>query len=520
LNQAKSILNLDVVEEGEFGQMPDTYHTDKWANMYYSLAIDGLQIDPNNRHYQYAIEKMNQEIETENRKRQGENWEPLRGVFPLRYLQAQYRIASELRDQISARENGIDIDPVVTDYNNHYGHVALFCHERGYPDDWKITCEDPNQRPLKTDQLKEAEKVYKKDAENQLRADIYGRQAESQLGNRGFGQQFGAGQQQQGLPADMSLDEAALTVRNEIVLAKRRVYKTTQYLIQKGDGQHEWQTADICGARNTEGLDLLKEFDSAWIKERKHKYKGLRWVALAVDGAITIGIGAHPPVSMMVEWLDDRPDTLMWRSDILQLCSAERVDRDMHEKLPYSKYTAFEGRKLYIMAATESGLIAGQQKAINRIMKDDNKLMKSLTAPQAFPQLPAPAIFGQPNALDSAQYGAQGLSQFGSGQYAPPPFGQSYAPGSAHGAQGLMQLGPQVPSHYGSPISNQYSVSQIGFQAPGQYGAPMHGIPSNPAQSIQIDSIMAPFKNLMLSLLPQLQQNNTTGLLGAPPPPP
>ncbi len=249
MNHAKSILNLDVVEEGEFGQTPDPYHTNKWANNYYRVAIQGLQIEPNNRHFQYAIEKMNQEIETENRKRQGENWEPLRGVFPLRYLQVQYSIAFELREQIQMRENGIDIDPVITDYKNHYGHIALFCHERGYPNDWKIMSEDPNDKLIRTSQLNEAEEIYKKDAEGQRREDEYKQQAEAQLGNRGFGQQFGPGQQQQGfgqqfdqqqqgMPTDMSLDEAmsALTVRNETILAKRQVYKTTQYLIQKGDG--------------------------------------------------------------------------------------------------------------------------------------------------------------------------------------------------------------------------------------------------------------------------------------------
>lgn len=242
---------------------------------------------------------------------------------------------------------------------------------------------------------------------------------------------------------------SALTVRNEIILAKRKVYKTTQYLIQKSDGQKEWQTEDMCGPRHADHLELLVKKDRPFLKERKGKYKGLLWIALAFDGAILIGAGSYPPVAMMVTWLDNAPDCMLWRSDVIQVASADRIERDMEDFLPYSRLVQFEGRKIFIKSQTESGLAAGQHKAFSKIMKEDNKLVRSMGTPRPFAQQPAPPVFGQPSLLGPAQNGMQATNTSGSNNASGfASYGQN---GSSrqlvpYGAQGASPVNSQTPN--------------------------------------------------------------------------
>ena len=110
------------------------------------------------------------------------------------------------------------------------------------------------------------------------------------------------------------------------------------------------------------GYFLTKYFTTQY----KRRYKSMRWIAMSVDNAITIGIGRYPPVYAMVEWLGDLEDTLIIRSELIKL-AGPRVDRDLPSHLPYRKIIEFEGRQVFVMSQTEAGLMNGEMKALQRI---------------------------------------------------------------------------------------------------------------------------------------------------------
>jgi len=261
----------------------------------------------------------------------------------------------------------------------------------------------------------------------------------------------------------MDIDDrmSALTIQGDPVLAKRQVAKTYQYLVFQRGGlhgpQHVWLPDSVVGVRNAETIDTVHRPDEAWIKSRKGKYQGIRWIALTMDGAITLGVGTWPPVCVCVVWIDNEPDTLLWRSDVLKVASQIRVDEDIKHFL-FKTHVLIEGRDICIMSPTESGLIQGKIKATRYIANQQANVARTrlgLPAPVGLNQiLPPPAMLQLPAPPQTQTSNAFGVP----GQQSPPHLG----------TQALMQYGGQSPPQYGPQDPAQYSqgLSLFNQQSP------------------------------------------------------
>lgn len=118
----------------------------------------------------------------------------------------------------------------------------------------------------------------------------------------------------------------------------------------------------------------------------------MRWIAMSVDDAITLGAGQYSRISVMVEWLGDLEDTLMSRSDLIKTAGQAHVDQDLQNHLPCRKIIQFEGRKVFIMSQTEAGLLNGEMKATQRIKNDQFKAAKAAQFTVGQPGMAQPEV--------------------------------------------------------------------------------------------------------------------------------
>ena len=271
-----------------------------------------------------------------------------------------------------------------------------------------------------------------------------------------------------------------VTLDGEPIISQRKVFKTFQFLVEESSGLHVWKSAQLCGDLKPENIPSVEKPTKEFIAQHKHRYKGMRWIAMSVDDAVTSGAGQYPRISVMVEWLGDLEDTLMSRSDLIRIAGQARVDRDLQNHLPYRKMIAFEGRQVFIMSQTEAGLLNGEMKAMQRIKNDQFKAAKANQT--SFGQPALPGTF-QPSVAQP------GFAQPAVSQPAVPQVGATIQPG-------IVQPGVVQPA-VGQPAVPQPGVTQSGFAQQGvaqpavgqpaipQAGAPQPGV----AQSTQADMI-------------------------------
>ena len=295
-----------------------------------------------------------------------------------------------------------------------------------------------------------------------------------------------------------------VTLDGEPIISQRQVFKTSQFLVEESSGLHVWKSAQLCGDLKLENIPSVERPTKEFIAQHKHWYKGMRWIAMSVDDAVTSGAGQYPRISVMVEWLGDLEDTLMSRSDLIRIAGQARVDRDLQNHLPYCKMIAFEGRQVFIMSQTEAGLLNGEMKAMQRIKNDQFKAATANQTSFGQPALPQPG---------AVQVGAFQPSVAQPG-FAQPAVSQPAVPQVRAATQpGVVQ--PAVDQ----PAVPQPGVIQLGFAQQGvvqpevgqpaipQAGAPQPGV----AQSTQADMIPSSAVQAMIvqQAIQQYQRQST-----------
>ena len=298
-----------------------------------------------------------------------------------------------------------------------------------------------------------------------------------------------------------------LTLDGEPIISKRQVSKTFQFLVEETSGLYVWKSAQLCDDLEPEDIPSVEKPTKEFIAQYKHRYKSMCWIAMSIDDVVTSGAGQYPRISVMVEWLGDLEDTLMTRSDLIRIAGQARVDRDLQSHLPYRKMIVFEGRQVFMMSQTESGLLNGEMKAMQRIKNDQFKAAKanqSSLSQSAFPQAGA----FQPNAVHP------GLTQ--------PTFSQPAAPQTGStpqaGFQPFMNQ-PAIPQ----PSMSQPHTLQQGFAAVGQPTIPHAGTTQpafsqtgvaqpNQADMIPSSAVQAMIANAVQQAIQQYQRQSTTSV--------
>ena len=258
-----------------------------------------------------------------------------------------------------------------------------------------------------------------------------------------------------------------VTLDGEPIISKRQVFKTFQFLVEESSGLHVWKSAQLCGDLKPENILSVEKPTKEFIAQHKQRYKSMRWIAMSVDDAVTSGAGQYPRISVMVEWLGDLKNTLMSRSDLICITGQARVDRDLHNHLPYRKMIAFEGRQVFIMSQTEAGLLNGEMKAMQRIKNDQFKVAKANQT--SFSQLALP----QPGAVQVEAF----QPSVAQPRFAHPVVSQPAVPQvGATGQPGIAQPGVVQPA-VGQPAVPLPGVTQSGFAQQG-VAQPVAGQPA------------------------------------------
>ena len=285
-----------------------------------------------------------------------------------------------------------------------------------------------------------------------------------------------------------------VTLDGEPIISKRQVFKTFQFLVEESSGLHIWKSAQLCGDLKPEDIPSVEKPTKEFIAQHKHRYKGMRWIAMSVDDAVTSGAGQYPRISIMVEWLGDLEDTLMSRSDLIRIAGQARVDRDLQNQLPYRKMIVFEGRQVFIMSQTEAGILNGEMKAMQRIKNDQFKAAKANQTSFGQPAFPQPGSV-QPAVSQPAvpQVGATqpGIVQPGVVQ---PAVSQPAVPQPGGAQSGFAQQGVAQPA-MGQPATPQTgapqpAVPQAGFTQPGvAQSTQADMIPSSAVQAMIVSAV-------------------------------
>ena len=292
-----------------------------------------------------------------------------------------------------------------------------------------------------------------------------------------------------------------LTLDGEPIISKRQVFKTFQFLVEESSGLHVWKSAQFCDDLKPEDIPSVGKPTKEFIAQHKHRYKGIRWIAISVDDAVTSGAGQYPRISIMTEWLGDLEDTLLSRSDLIRIAGQARVDRDLQNYLPYRKMIVFEGRQVFIMSQTEAGLLNGEMKAMQRIKNDEFKAAKA-----------SQTSFSQPV-----------VSQAGAFQsnVAQPAVNQPVVPQARVNQAGVQPATsqPTIPQPTTQPGSVQPQAAQQGIPALGQPAIPQTAVPQtgvtqpglaqpNQADMIPSSAVQAMIANAVQQAIQQYQQQS------------
>ena len=321
-------------------------HQNFWRIPTFTGAIRQLQIDPSNRPAYEVIEKWNTDVEQKTAER---NYATGAGSFPLTHLKRRYETAHELRKQ-HEEANDPQKPGLATRFAEVRTETEEYCQENGYPKSRAWQHQDINQRP---DWPALAEPSTSSSNSNSNSSSVPGSDVAGSNGGSvaGSGTEAGTSTGTDSNEEDTEMGNAMdkLTLAGEPVEAKRKVFKNFQFLVKEQSGLHVWKSAEVHPNLNLDTIPIVEKPTKDFTAQHKRRYKSMRWIAMSVDDAITIGAGRYPPIYAMVEWLGDLEDTLMTRSELIKL-AGPRVDQDLPSHLPYRKMIEFEGRQVFVMS--------------------------------------------------------------------------------------------------------------------------------------------------------------------------
>ena len=411
LNNARDKFDISVVTPKEI-ERPKQSHKKYWDTTPFIRSVRRLQIDPSNQKALAFVGKVNSDIEAHNTEK---GYNPGRGKFPLKYLQDKCQNTQALRTTYKDTTDPEQKKELAAVFEALCVATQEFCDDHGLLQTWAWEYADINKEPS---WLSEAEEPGSSSADNTGNSSGAGNDAG--IGNgagtgSGTSNANGTGNNEDtemndaadptanaesATNGDTAISEAMdkLTLDGEPILSKRQVFKNFQFLVEEKSGLHVWKSTQLCGDLKPENIPSVKKPTKEFIAQHKHRYKGMRWIAMSVDDAITSGAGQYPRITVMVEWLGELEDTLMSRNDLIRIAGQARVDQDLQNQLPCRKMMEFEGRRVFIMSQTEAGLLNGEMKAMQGIKNDQFKVAKAAQTTVGQPAFPQPA-FAQPGVL-------------------------------------------------------------------------------------------------------------------------
>ena len=514
MDYARNKFQISVITPEEI-ERPKKSHKIFWDSTPFQGAVSRLQIDPTNQRAIAFVEKANNDIQAH---KSAENYNLGRGKFPLKYLQDKYKSTQALRkthnEKTAPEEKKEELAAV---FETHCIATQEFCEEHGFPQTWAWQYADITKEPPWLSEAEGSQSSSDTANDSDMGTENTGgatNEASNEFGNISVttadaGNSAGTGPSAQsgsgsgsGFDTEMggvtdTLDK--LTLDGEPIFSKRKGFKRFQFLVEESSGLHVWKSAQLCGDLNPEDIHSVEKPSIGFIAQHKHRYKGIRWIAMSVDDAITLGAGQYPRIAVMVEWLGDLEDTLLSRSDLNCIAGQARVDRDLQNHLPYRKMIAFEGRQVFIMSQTEAGLLNGGMKAMQRIKNDQFKAAKANQVSFGQTSLPQPGI-AQVGAFqpDVAQ---PGIPQAATIQAAVPQVGATTQPDCIKPAQ-LANPQPVVAQ----PAVGQSAMPQAAIP---QQAAPQAGLAQSiPADMIPSSVVQAMITNAVHQAIQQFQRQS------------
>jgi len=395
------------------------------------------------------------------------------GKFPLPYLLDKYQVAQNMRKAWKEENNSAQKDALAALYRTVAESSQDFCRERQFPSSWALESSEIDEEPDWTQ------------AGTNRGGSTQGGGGGGASGNSGPSGDSGTDPNGDTTMHDFTEAMDNLTIDGEPIIRKRKVFKNVQFLVEERSGLHVWKSAASCGVPDSDSIPFTATLTKEFIAQRKSKYRGMSWIALAVDDAITQGAGSYPSISIMAQW-SDLEDTLMWRSDLIKIVGQTRVDQDLQRQLPYRKMVTFEGRQVFVLSATESGLLNGEMKAMKRIKNDQFKAIKGAQSSAIAPYTAQQGIAQPALAQPVSAYGQsgqpayqQGYSQAGYPQAA--PYAQPGFPQAAPYAQpGFPQAASTQPGNPQGASAQSVPTQSVPAQLP----------PAQPAYDMDVMSRM------------------------------
>ena len=483
-------------------------------------SVNLLQINPNDATAKNLIGLLNQRIETLNR---GQGWDPLRGKFTTQ-LQGQYKVAADMRQKYATMTTE-EKPQAKESYKTLISDIKRYCNEMHRPDYWAFASDDPGvvlahnefkNTALRHEAHARAGRLPTNNADPPTNhaggpsttsvgdppTNHAGGPSTTSVGDPPTNNAGGPPTANVGGPAVNNTAGDLMEIERNTpvepgVLVKRKIGRSYQFLIQRLIQERPevyermWASdREIDVDQDPESIPDIHKPTEGEIMERRYKYRGIDWVALAEESAVTIGAGQWPPVAVCVKWSDTKNTQIMWRSDAIRISTRNRVDRDVMEHL-FRQYRNVQGREVCIMAATRPALAAGYQKAWHNVVSQDAKVLKSQLALPERPELervyeppakPAGLITNGVHPANRLDITHQPHSQ--------PVANQSYSqPQNPTVSYGLLsnqiamanQAYPQNPTiSYGLPTNQIALANQAYPQTQNQYG-PSYSTPHGPS---------------------------------------
>lgn len=326
-------------------------HDNFWSQNFPSSAIRSLQIDPTSANGAFFIEETNKKVQ----KYSSEHGYPIdSGLFPFRYLKTKYSEAHNIMNKYK-EANDQEKNEIEAVFNNLVESTMEYCFDNNFPRTWAWQYSDITSKSQWLD-VTERSKLDSHVAT--LRApqptpDVDAEMTDERPTSKDSVIINDVVNREKFTASTSNI--STITVNGKKVIAKRAVFKTFQYLIQETEDSPVWMPAQFCGNIDSDKIKTVAMESKEFLKDRKYQYLCTLWIALGIDDIVTEEL-RYPPIAMMVHWLDDHPDLLLWRSDVIKIAGKTKTQNEMMSRLNYQQELDVNGTKLIMMTASERAL--------------------------------------------------------------------------------------------------------------------------------------------------------------------
>ena len=426
LNEAREKFTVpDDIPEPEKTEPPKVNHKRIWKLRRFVGAVRRLHIEPDHGDAIAILKFTNENIDKINT---SNGFPEGCGRFPLEFLRYNYRSAHAMLKSYNDSDDAEHKAHVTLLFRSFSETTKEFCTERGLPLEWAWTIKEITEIPvyLNEYQATDDEALAGATASNS------NMQMEISAANISDNTQQPSGSDGQpttisGTPNNVQLTNSAANIPNNMqqpsgsdgqsaitsgnttqgndpspqlgvsqpggpqptltytTNASRQApaYKRNigrhyvQYLVTEDSRLHVWKKESDCLGMDLTNAEFLIKPTREFVAQHKPLYDKVTWIAMPVDEAITHGAGAHPPVTINVQWKGGLEDTPLWRTDLISMVGRDQVARDIQQHLPHHGWVESEGQKVWVESPTANGWMKGRGKAIQRLSDQRAKAAKA-----------------------------------------------------------------------------------------------------------------------------------------------